>query len=500
MNLHIDNTTCEDIIFNEHGLNNYLEKLYYNDSLVWSKTNGRDYAIEPLTFEALGNGSILIAPPMSRTSGGEDKTIEYSKDNGSTWTSLTIHVNTQYTNSSSVAWFEIPVASGDIVQTRISMYDWNGQDKTKWYNFPHVKATCDYNVYGNIESIFTGSNFLANANKGRALCYMFQEDVGHTYIFVGDPQKGDSPSQFFDTNVNSHLVDASNLVMRIGACWENKYGASGYVDPAMSMFAGCQKLLAAPRRANVAINANYKPGTNVTGCQCISMFSRCINLKSCDWNIDVLNFDVQVSNGDFSWMFSWCMSLEIAPQMIRSWYKAGYGITTFKVLNKTLEEFLQGTSSTSNKLRAGNFGKGIDGMFYNCVSLKKGPVIIGQNIGNWRNLNDGKDGTNMFYNCQSLEEIRIYNCDWQGKDMSTTIMNDSYNTDPFDLGSVTGRTSVVTNGTWSSNSSSLGPLTIYSNFYKSGWNSNQYITTIKSPENEDVVRWYCNGQKNIIQT
>ena len=491
MNLHIDNTTCEDIIFNEHNLNNYLEKLYYNDSLVWSKTNGRDYAIEPLTFEALGSGSIQIAPPMSRTGGGEDKTLEYSKDSGSTWTSLTVHVGTQYINSSSVAWFEIPVASGDIVQVRTSLYDWNGQDKSKWYNFPHVKATCDYKIYGNIESIFTGSSFLANANKGRALCYMFQEDIGVTYIFTGYPQKGDSPSQFFNTNVNSHLIDASNLVMRIGGAWENKYGANEDINPAISMFAGCQKLLAAPRRANVAINANYRQGTNVAGSQCNSMFSRCINLKSCDWNIDYID-------GGFTGMFSWCMSLEIAPQMIRSWYLPGYGITTLKVLNKTLEEFMQGSTSNSNKLMAGNLSKGIDSMFENCVSLKKGPVIIGRNIGNWTNNTDGKDGSNMFFNCQSLEEIMIYNCDWEKRDMSTTLMNYSYNTDPFDLGSVTGRTSVVTKGTWSSNSSSLGPLTIYSNFNKSGWNNNQYITTVKSPENEDVVRWYCNGQKNIL--
>lgn len=495
MNLHIDNTTCEDIIFNEHNLNNYLEKLYYNDSLVWSKTNGRDYAIEPLTFEALDSGSILISPPMSRTT-GQTMTIEYSKDSGSTWTSLTVTQNTSYSNANSVIFFEIQVSSGDIVQVRSTLYDWNGLDNSKWYNFPHVKATCDYKVYGNIESLFTGSNFASNSGKGRALCYMFQEDIGVTYIFTGYPQKGDTASQWFTTNENCHLVNASNLVMHIGGCWENRYGASGDINPAISMFSGCQKLTAAPRRANVKIRLNKRPDTASQGSQCNNMFSRCINLKSCDWVIDWLN-----SGGGFTNMFSWCISLVIAPQLIRCWYnnytshETGTTVYGWTVLNMTLEAFLQTSTKT---LQAGSFGRGITNMFANCVNLKKGPVIIGQNIGNWTNNTDGKDGSDMFFNCQSLEEIGIYQCEWKNGNINTPIMNYSYNTDPFDLGSVTGRTSVVTSGTWSSNSSSLGQLTIKSNFTKSGWDNNQYITTILTPTNEEVVKWYCDGQKIMV--
>mgnify|MGYP007056168364 CR=1 FL=1 len=85
MNLTIDNTTCEDIIFN----GNYLEKLYYGQNLVWERQSVSTGT--PLTFTAEEANSTVELQKVGSDLSLADAVLQYSTNNGLTWNAYTLN-------------------------------------------------------------------------------------------------------------------------------------------------------------------------------------------------------------------------------------------------------------------------------------------------------------------------------------------------------------------------------------------------------------------------
>ena len=162
----------------------------------WTIENeGVDYSQIPLTFEILSDGNIVWKTDSSKYS----STIEYSKDSGNTWTSIT----------STTAGIAISVVSGDTVQFR--------GDNTA-YNFAvggnnFTDSTVSFKLCGNIMSLIDSTNFsgLTTLTKNRTFTNLFSSC--------------------------SALTDASNLVLPATTLTNSCYA---------NMFANCTSLTTAP--------------------------------------------------------------------------------------------------------------------------------------------------------------------------------------------------------------------------------------------------------------
>ena len=180
------------------------------------------YSAMPLTFEVISGGTITWLRLGGRSQ--DARTIEYSKDNGSTWASIT--------SDASSSAPTITVAAGDKVQFR-------GNNKKYYVSGTNNKFTtnadCRFRAYGNIMSLVDSTGYT-------------QADLtsANTSIF----------KSLFENC--SALTDAGNLIMPAStqnSCYERMFGncinlATAPVLPTTTlmpfaykyMFDGCSSL------------------------------------------------------------------------------------------------------------------------------------------------------------------------------------------------------------------------------------------------------------------
>lgn len=220
MNLHIDNDTCHEIIFTQGGVSHSLDKLYYNEHLVWEKQSQHDYSQDYFTIESLeDNNSITLAPIDSAPS----ITFYYSTDDGTTWST--------HGESSSKEWV---LNSGDKLLLKANTTKLSNYTTGSW----HIISTKTHNVYGNIMSLLYGDNFAGQTSF----------PANSTYTFN---------SLFYN---NAYLLNANNLILPATTLVEYCY---------RSMFEACTSLITTP-----TLNAM----TMAQGCY-MSMFKGCSALQ-----------------------------------------------------------------------------------------------------------------------------------------------------------------------------------------------------------------------------
>ena len=164
-----------------------------------------DYSKQYLTFEALESGTFKFG-----------KTIDYSLDNGTTWTTL-----------------EANTASPTVVQGDKIL--WRGQISS----YGTFSSTANYNVEGNIMSLLYGDNF-ANQTELPNGSYTFYS------LFYG----------------NTRLISAVNMVLPATTLRDKCYN---------EMFKGCTSLTTAP---------NELPATTLAVDCYNSMFNGCTALTT----------------------------------------------------------------------------------------------------------------------------------------------------------------------------------------------------------------------------
>ena len=280
-----------------------------------------------LAFDILSDGKIYWTTILQGQGSHEPdyykKTIQYSKDNGETWTSITSDVLATEEDFPSVY---IEVSTGDtvLIKGNNSHYsDFEGFDTMIYTQFiSGIEGPDDhtsFNVRGNIMSLIGGDNFdnLTTLND--------------PYTFV----------KIF--NYNAGLIDASQLILPATTLTEGCY---------WGMFGMCNSLIATP-----ALPAT----TLVSGCY-DSMFESCSSLTTAPTLPATTLADYCYSS-----MFLECSSLTTAPTLsVTALAEGCYSNMFMNCTSLTTAPALPATTLVS-----GCYGS----MFWGCTSLVSAPTI-----------------------------------------------------------------------------------------------------------------------------
>lgn len=341
-----------------------------------SKICKDEYSGLPLTFEIISGGTInwRIGEPSVRT-------IEYSKDMGATWSSIT----------STEEGVRIPVEAGDRVQFR-------GNNS---YYGPYSQggrfggSTAIFNVYGNIMSLISAEDFESLSG------------LTESYSFLG----------LFGGATG--LVSAKNLILPAMVLSFNCYGM---------MFYGCTSLIETPELpattlANRCYESMFERCTSLTTAPALpattlaeycyrDMFASCTSLTTAP----VLSATT-LAESCYSSMFYKCTSLTTAPELPATTLAAGcykgmfqscYSLTEAPELPATtlvtsgytnMFQLCSGLTSAPELPATTLAGFCYEGMFSGCTSLTEAPVLPVTNL----------SGANscyrwMFAGCTSLTE------------------------------------------------------------------------------------------------
>lgn len=247
---------------------NEVSKIYMGSDVIYEKSGPApiDYSTMPLTFEALSDGTIkwAISGTSSAHYNNEARTIQYSKDGGETWTSIT--------SNRPASAPTISVTAGDIIQFRGNNERYGSETYgTGVFNL-FSGGTFTFNVYGNIMSLMYGDNFTGQTTFSRPNTF--------NGLFCGC----------------TGLRDVSNLVLPATTLTSGCY---------YHLFQGCTGLTSVPSEL---------PATNLSGVtSCYrSMFRNCYSLTTVP--SDYLPATTLEANC-YDYMFIGCRNLTTAPDL-----------------------------------------------------------------------------------------------------------------------------------------------------------------------------------------
>ena len=282
-----------------------VSKAYVGSNVVYEvSSGGTDYSKEYFTIEAISAGTV---------SWNVDN-LEYSLNDGA-WTSW---------NAS------LAVSDGDTVKFRRTNTELSANT---------VSSTANFDVYGNVMSLFYGDNFSAvtSITVERLLQKLFA--------------------------ANTHLVNAENLVLPATTLAENCYD---------NMFSGCTSLTTAPELPATTLATNcYR-----------NMFQRCSSLTTAP-ELPATS----LAGNCYTQMFKSCTSLTTAPELPATTMPEYCYTQMFSgCTSLTTAPELPATSLAGNCYKS---------MFQACTSLATAPALPATSLAN-------NCYQNMFYGCTSL--------------------------------------------------------------------------------------------------
>ena len=279
-----------------------------------------DYSKDYFTFEAIQDTTFTFT----------QNALQYSLDNGATWTTLAA-------NTASPT-----IASGSKI-----MWKQTGLTPVDHYGIGTFSATGNFNVVGNIMSLYYGDNFVGQGNL-----------TGKSYAFE---------SLFYD---NTKLIDASNLILPATTLADNCYA---------KMFWGCTSLTKFPKL----------PATTLSYSCYYGMATSCKSLITAP-ELPATT----LAQGCYYFMFYDCSSLIIPPKLpatalAKNCYEEMFGVctsltTTPELPATTMEDYcysgmFNGCTSlaeTTPKLPATTLAQCCySAMFSNCTALTRMPEI-----------------------------------------------------------------------------------------------------------------------------
>ena len=193
------------------------QKAYLGNILIWEHMI--PYDEQYFTIESLEDSN-----KISLTKGGNNISLSYSTDDGTTWTNLSITGNTTFAT----------INTGD----KILFKGTNNSFSSAWDKRDTFVCSKKFNVYGNVMSLLWGDDFESHS----------EFETGTTHNLCG---------LFYGITT---LIDASNLILPAIICTTSCYNGT---------FRGCTNLIAAPDL----------PATQSAQECYSSMFEGCINLE-----------------------------------------------------------------------------------------------------------------------------------------------------------------------------------------------------------------------------
>ena len=307
-----------------------------------------DYSTQYITFKVIKGGNITIKASNANVA----KTIQYSTDNGSTWTSLTTSTTAQKLGGALSAGDKVLVKGTNTAYGTSSYYNSFG-------------GTAKVNVYGNIMSLISGDDFADN------------KTLTANYTFY----------RLFNSNTN--LLSAENLVLPSTTLANYCYSY---------MFSGCTSLVTAPTLPATTLASN-----------CYQyMFYGCTKLTSAP----TLSATT-LANWCYNGMFSGCTSLTTAPELpTTTLAKYCYGYMFYGCKSLTTAPVLPATTLTEGCYSQMFYGcTGLttapelptttlatycyDSMFKGCTSLVNAPELPATTLADYCY-------NSMFYGCTGL--------------------------------------------------------------------------------------------------
>ena len=280
-----------------------MMKVYSRRQLM-AKAPEEDWSKHYLTFKVLSEGTITIVT----TTAAQAKTIQYSVDNGSTWTSIT-----SSTTVRSLGTF----SEGDkvLVKGNNSAYGNN----VSWYN--HFGGTAKVELRGNIMSLTYGDNFedKTSYSASFAICGLF-----YSYTNLVSAKKLVLPATTLKDRCYLNLFRSCTAlkeppaVLPATVCKDLCY---------QGMFQDCSSLLYIPY-FKVSTMAIYCFNAMFSGCRsltdlsgleisstasscCFHMFSGCTSLTT---KVPKLSAKTLASDC-YGYMFDGCSNLTKAPDL-----------------------------------------------------------------------------------------------------------------------------------------------------------------------------------------
>lgn len=244
--------------------NSAVSAVYIGSSKIYPSGGTVDYSKQYLTFEVVDGGNITIKASNANAA----KTIQYSTDNGSTWTSLTTSTTAQELGGA------LSVGDKVLVKGTNTTYGTNS-------NYNSFGGTAKVNVYGNIMSLISGDSFANN------------KTLTATFTFT----------KLFNSYTN--LLSAENLILPATTLAERCYS---------SMFRNCTSLETAPtlpattlangcysnmfNRCTSLVTAPELPATTLASSCYIYMFRNCSSLSY----IKCLATNISATNCTSNWV------------------------------------------------------------------------------------------------------------------------------------------------------------------------------------------------------
>ena len=301
----------------------------------------RDYSKEYFTIEALEDGNVYFKY-LSFASTTDQRYMEYSKDNGQTWT------RTTNVNNGEVV-MTIPLTAGETALVRgdndtLTSYN-EGEDV--YYN-AFFYSDMEFSVYGNIMSLIHGDDFISETT---VTDYMFNS------LFY------DSYGADFGTALECLIINAENLILPATTlanyCYSGMFGRCEALTTApelpattlaegcyQNMFYNCMSLTTAPELPATTL-ANYCYGGMFNGCEALTTSPELPATR--------------LAEGCYSEMFYNCTSLTIAPELpVTTLANYCYGSMFYGCTSLTTAPELPATTLTNHCY---------SGMFTNCSRL-----------------------------------------------------------------------------------------------------------------------------------
>lgn len=382
MNLTIDNTSCEEIIFTQGGVSHSLDKLYYGQNLVWEKIR-ETYKNMPFTCEGLTSTETSVT--------GLDSTFYIrtaTKTNGE-WNEYGSWAQYDGTNNKISNTRRIQIYHNGNLCGAVNTGSQSESAATK--NTRKLRCANDWKIYGNIYSLTYGLDYLngakyvsADSNSGMntyATGQYYRLFCEYTKVPVTISQSDTNTKQAVmnfcdDTNIwdetgnpsNHTLKDAGGLY--IGLEMPFSITANSTCQQAdhtcEEMFFGCTELVHGP----------ILDFTTLGDYDCYRMFANCCRMTDINHQYGEIDCYFATTAGNsyhhnLKGMFYYCASLEKGINEILLWNNP---VTKYSTRSGR-QYYDWGLGTVGNSEWNGL----VETMYAGCFSLKQLPKIYFNN-------------------------------------------------------------------------------------------------------------------------
>ena len=306
----------------------------------------RDYSKEYFTIEALEDGNVYFRY-LSFATTTDQRYMEYSKDNGQTWTRTTNVDNEEVVMTISMTIGEKALVRGD--NDTLASYN---ESEDCYYN-QFFYSDIEFSVYGNIMSLIHGDDFIGETTITE---YMFSSLFFDSY-----------GADFAVTPLECLIINAENLILPATTLTSFCYSY---------MFKDCAGLTTAPELPATTLADNCYDG----------MFNGCTSLTTAP-ELPATT----LASSCYSNMFDGCTSLTSAPELpATTLAEMCYQFMFRGCTSLTTAPELPVTTLVSNCYY---------GMFDGCTSLTSAPELPATTLSNYCY-------SSMFSGCSSLNYIK----------------------------------------------------------------------------------------------